>query len=438
MKTIIADNMCLHLRSHSGEDALWINGINKFILNKDVAFILNGIMDSYLSLNVGTLRNNELVEAAIVKAVDYFKCKPDFVRVYVWFILDNIAKYATSSMLHPLLLNHHSSSELLSPTRMDLALTYKCNNQCYFCYADCPRVTTEMDTGEWKAIIDKLSLLDVTTLNLTGGEPVLRNDLIELMSYAKDRFILGLTTNGRLLSTCVCEKLKRTGLWYTQVTIHSLVEDIHDCICGKKGAWQDTVNGIRNSLLTGIHTTTNTTLMRNNYLEVVDFIEFIYGLGVRDICFNSLLISGKGRLYEKDDLRLTHEELRGILKTINVTVKGLSGMKVSWLTPTCYNRLNPIELGLGEKGCSACGFNMTVEPDGRVIPCQSWLHESCGNILTDNWETIWESEVAQKNKLSHAIEECKGCKWIDKCKGACPLDRSWVEDIKCLATNMAC
>jgi radical SAM protein with 4Fe4S-binding SPASM domain len=113
-------------------------------------------------------------------------------------------------------------------------------------------------------------------------------------------------------------------------------------------------------------------------------------------------------------------------------------MKVSWLTPTCYNRLNPIELGLGEKGCSACAFNMTIEPDGRVIPCQSWLHESCGNILTDNWESIWESEVAQRNKSSHAIEECNGCKWIDKCKGACPLDRSWVEDIKYSTTNAVC
>jgi radical SAM protein with 4Fe4S-binding SPASM domain len=423
--------MRLHLRCHEGEDALWINGIHKFLLNNNSAFVFNSIIDSYQKLNSNTLQNNELVESIVEKAANYFQCNSDFIRVYVWFILDNVIKFNSTSSLHPLLLKHDSSfQDLLSPTRMDLALTYQCNNKCYFCYANCPRKTEEIDTSGWKSIIDKISQLDVTTLNFTGGEPTLRDDLTELMSYSKDRFILGLTTNGRLLSSDLCNELVKTGLWYTQITLHSHLDSIHDHMCGKNGAWKDTINGIKNSLSSGIHTTTNTTLMRNNYLDIVDLIEFIYGLGVRDICFNSLLISGKGRLYEKNDLRLTHEELKGILKTINVTVKGLTGLRVSWLTPTCYNRLNPVELGFGEKGCSACGFNMTIEPDGRVIPCQSWLHESCGNMRTDNWSSIWESKVSRENKSSHVIEECSGCQWMNTCKGGCPLDRSWVEDLR--------
>lgn len=429
MKTIITDNMRLHLSKHDDVDILWINGLSKFFINKKSAFIINELIDNFDITNGHTLQNQKLIDIVVGNAAIYFKCDEDLARIYTWFVVDNIIKFPRLLSPHQLLLSGENWEYLGSPTRMDLAVTYRCNNRCYFCYADCPKVGKELNANEWKIIIDKISLLDVTTLYFSGGEPTLRDDLVELMLYSSDRFYLGIITNGRLLSDNLCGKLKHAGMSYAQITIHSHDELIHDDMSGHKGAWADTVNGIKSGLASGIYIATNTTLMRNNYLDIAELVQFLYDVGVRKICFNSLLISGKGKLLQRDDNRLTHEELRSALKTIKIVASHLDGLQVEWLGPTCYNRLNPIELGFGTKNCAACVNNMTIEPDGRVIPCQSWIHEGCGNMIIDGWDTIWNSDVAQKNKLSHCINECKDCKWSDICKGACPLDRKWVEDL---------
>jgi radical SAM protein with 4Fe4S-binding SPASM domain len=312
--------------------------------------------------------------------------------------------------------------------RMDLAITYDCNNLCYFCYAGCPRVTEELSTQEWKLVIDKIKSLGVPSVNFTGGEPTLRDDIVELVSYAGEGLSVGLITNGRLLSDDMCVKLKEGKLGHVQVTIHSF-ERMHDLASGVRGAWVDTINGVKSCLNNGIHVITNTTLMRNNVVDISEFIKYIYGIGIRSMCFNSLLVTGKGKDYEKDNLRLTYDELGGIVNNIIAISKGLGNMSIDWLQPTCYKKFNPIVLGLGVKNCSACSNNMTVEPSGRVIPCQSWIHDGCGNMLIDTWENIICSGIEKRDAIRQTIDICNDCRWIGICNGACPLDRGWVDTI---------
>jgi radical SAM protein with 4Fe4S-binding SPASM domain len=119
---------------------------------------------------------------------------------------------------------------------------------------------------------------------------------------------------------------------------------------------------------------------------------------------------------------LQEQELQKILEEAKTYAQSRD-ISFNWFLPTCYKNVNPVELGFGQRCCSACSVNMMIEPNGDVIPCQSWTQQKLGNILSDPWEQIWNHPVAQDIR-NHAFvqEECKGCEHLDLCLGACPLD----------------
>jgi radical SAM protein with 4Fe4S-binding SPASM domain len=102
-----------------------------------------------------------------------------------------------------------------------------------------------------------------------------------------------------------------------------------------------------------------------------------------------------------------------------------AGIQLEWYSPTCYKQFNPIEFGFGPKSCSAAQYNMTIEPDGSVIPCQSWFKDKVGNILTDPWENVWNHPVnigLREKKYLQGREECRECEYLAECCGGCPLE----------------
>ena len=99
------------------------------------------------------------------------------------------------------------------------------------------------------------------------------------------------------------------------------------------------------------------------------------------------------------------------------------GMDLVWYTPTRRCEFDPVEMGLGLKCCSAARVNVTIEPDGTVLPCQSWF-ESMGNILEDPWDAIWNSELARAIRAkAYMPASCEGCEHEDNCTAGCPLER---------------
>jgi radical SAM protein with 4Fe4S-binding SPASM domain len=96
-------------------------------------------------------------------------------------------------------------------------------------------------------------------------------------------------------------------------------------------------------------------------------------------------------------------------------------LRLIWYTPTRYCEFNPLEHDLGVKGCSAARYNMCVEPNGDVLPCQSYF-ESLGNILHEPWESIWDSALANRLRNREWLpDECKNCPDVEVCGGGCPL-----------------
>jgi radical SAM protein with 4Fe4S-binding SPASM domain len=314
------------------------------------------------------------------------------------------------------------SYQYTAPLRMDLALTFKCPNNCIHCYAGGPHETPELSTSQWKQVIDRLVEIGVFIVTFTGGEPTLREDLPELLQYAQNNgMVTGLITNGRRLKDKkYVQTLEKAGLDFVQVTLESHKPKIHDLMTASEGSWKETVVGIKNAVQSQIYVTTNTTLSRHNAPDFLRTIDYIKELGVAAFGCNSLIYSGKANQVSQE-FALPIEELKPLLTKIHEEAQQLN-LKFLWYTPTQYCRLDPVQLGLGVKSCTAAMVNMCVGPNGDVYPCQSYF-ESLGNILEVKWEQIWNHPLAVKIRNREYVEpKCKDCPELQVCGGGCPLE----------------
>jgi radical SAM protein with 4Fe4S-binding SPASM domain len=309
-----------------------------------------------------------------------------------------------------------------APLRMDMALTFRCSNDCVHCYAGGPHETAELNTSQWKEVIDRLSQIGVFIVTFTGGEPTLRGDLPELLLYAQNKgMVTGLITNGRKLKDPAYVKaLEASGLDFVQVTLESHTPKIHDLMTATEGSWKETVAGIKNAVKSQIYVTTNTTLSKHNAQDFLRTIDYIKELNVAAFGCNSLIYSGKANAASQE-FALPVEALNELLPKIRDKANQL-GLKFLWYTPTQYCQLDPVQLGLGVKSCTAAMINMCVGPNGDVYPCQSYF-ESLGNILVDSWEKIWNNPLSVKIRNREYVEpKCKDCPQLQVCGGGCPLE----------------
>lgn len=325
------------------------------------------------------------------------------------------------------------STRAAAPHKADVALTYACNNRCAHCYNEPERKgMAAVELRDRRRILRRLADIGVPHIIFTGGEPTLCEDLPALVRYANRLGqVTGLNTNGRRLSEAgYPDRLARAGLEHVQVTLASHRPDAHDRAVGAR-AFQETVAGIRNALAAGLHTITNTTLTRANHREAVETVEFIHGLGVTTFAMNGMICAGGGRCNPE---ALPEAELMPLLSAVRDRA-GELGMRFLWYTPTEHCRLSPLELELGPKSCNAAEYSICVEPDGAVLPCQSY-YEACGNILTDDWGSIWDSELFRTLRMRREApreaglpERCWDCADLQVCGGGCPLARMEAEAV---------
>jgi radical SAM protein with 4Fe4S-binding SPASM domain len=306
-----------------------------------------------------------------------------------------------------------------APYRMDLALTYRCNNHCIHCYNESSRAKIEFSTDQWKKVLDKVWEVGIPHVVFTGGEPTLMENLPDLVDYAENLGVItGINTNGRLLSQKeYLNKLIDAGIDHIQITLESHDADIHDEIVASKGAWAQTVNGIRNAVESDLYVMTNTTLLKSNSIHLGDTLNFLSELGLQTIGLNGLIYSGRGETVNQE---ISETDLPALLEIAQSHV-ARTGQRLIWYTPTLYCHFNPVESGLGVKGCTAALYNMCIEPDGSVLPCQSY-YQPLGNILSDPWGKIWGHDLAiSLRERTHLSSTCKLCDVVETCGGGCPL-----------------
>lgn len=310
-------------------------------------------------------------------------------------------------------------AQVSAPYRMDLALTYRCNLNCGHCYnqgADRP----ELSTASWKEVLDRIWGIGVPHAIFTGGEASLREDLPELIHHAETLgMVTGLLTNGvRLADGEYAEELAEAGLDHVQITLESADRDIHNGMTGAD-SFDSTVAAIRNCIGSGMHTITNTTITGRNADVMADTIRFAGGMGLTAVAANAVIRSGRAL---EGEHAVSPRKLASVILAMNEEVDEL-GMRLIWYSPTRYCAFNPMEFDLGEKRCTAGEYNLCVEPDGAVLPCQSW-YEPAGNILADPWDSIWNSPLLLSARNREWVDgECRECVHFSLCGGGCPLER---------------
>jgi len=305
------------------------------------------------------------------------------------------------------------------PVLSEIAVTYRCNLNCQFCYVG-DKNYGELNTSDTKKILFKIyNEAKVPSVSFTGGEPLLRRDICELVAYAsKIGLWTNLITNGTLLTKDVVNTLKKAGLSSAQVSIEGPNPDIHDKITGVTGSFDATVKGIKLFLDAGIPVHTNTTVSKNNLNYLEDIMLLAKEIGLNRLSMNLCIPCGSA--FDKRDLWVSYSEIGDYIVNLKHRAER-ENMKFLWYSPVPMCKFNPIAYGFGNKSCAAITGLLSIDPMGNIIPCSSW-RKPVGSLLKKSFKDIWESPMLSYFKnMEYAPDECHECTHLDKCKGACPL-----------------
>ena len=403
---------------------LLLNGAQLVPLNLSWAILLANLMDQLQAYEGQDLVAEDQWESLLTAAVEethrtYPRTKRQTLASDLHLMLTSLVAIAQGREPEAevgLLSLSDYAPEMTAPHRMDLMVSamekdggWHCNQKCLHCYAAGQPMgeTPELSTEQWKTALALLRKANIPQVTFTGGEPTLRSDLVELVQAAA-WFVTRLNTNGRLLTPELCAGLYEASLDSVQVTLYSAEGNIHNQLVGTNG-FNDTVQGIRHAVDAGLIVSVNTPLcsLNTHYAET---LRFAHSLGVRYVTCSGLIPSGSACGQESRATALTPEQLTDILRQAVDTAEEL-GMELDFTSPGWLDEETLRSLGLNLiPSCGACLSNMAVTPDGKVVPCQSWLSdEPLGDLLHDDWADIWNSPRcaairAESAKLEHICQ----------------------------------
>ncbi|MGD8240098.1 MAG: radical SAM protein [Armatimonadota bacterium] len=312
------------------------------------------------------------------------------------------------------------------PVLSELAVTYRCNLRCTFCYASCNCTSREapygeMSTAEARRVIVRIRReADVPSISFTGGEPMLRDDLCELIAFARElQMRVNLITNGTLITREAAEAFVAAGLNSAQVSLEGGSADVHDALTRQPGSFDATCAGIGHLQRTGIHVHTNTTVSRGNSDCLEQIVDRVAEMGLDRLSMNMVIPCGSA-LESPDQVWVRYDEIGPAVLRVKHRARERD-VEFMWYSPTPYCLFNPIAEGLGNKGCAACDGLLSVAPNGDVLPCSSF-EQGVGNLLKHDFRSIWHSPRAEYHKRNeHAPAICRQCEHFHLCNGACPL-----------------
>jgi radical SAM protein with 4Fe4S-binding SPASM domain len=342
--------------------------------------------------------------------------------------------------------------------------TKRCNLKCCHCYADSPDGTAEpeLSTEQAYALIDDLAAFGCPVVLFSGGEPLLRADMPDLMAYAVSKKMrVTLSTNGTLISESMARRLKTVGLTYAGISLDGLAA-AHDNFRRVEGAFDKALAGIRACRKAGIKVGLRLTLTRSTAADIEDIFKLMTDEDIPRICFYHLVYTGSGKTLQAEDL--SHEESRTVFdKIIDITV-GLHarGIKKEVLTvdnacdgPYLYLRLlredprkaENVKKLLERQGGDAAGQGIgCVDWTGKVFANQFWRHYSFGNVLERPFSEIWMDRSdplmnGLKDKPEHLKGRCGQCTYQALCNGSSRVraeavyNDPWAPDPACYLTD---
>ncbi len=315
--------------------------------------------------------------------------------------------------MEPFLRSVYSRANCLHPQAFFVRLDSKCNQKCDFCNILAPGVEFSLNTGYVTAMLRRMaSLRSNATVNFTGGEPTLRQDLPKLIRYGKSVGIhrMVLQTNAiRFASESYLEEVMTAGLDDALVSFHSSRPDVSDSLTGAPGTWQKTVKGIENALERGLEITLNVVLTTENLDHLEETIAFALERfpGLHGIILSPLQPHGN---------LLNHTHLmpryRDLILPVRAAARRIREADVHLYLSYCENPLcwlldafdveGTVELRgyisrrLRANECGDCHLSTTMDKD-KVKPstCDGCLmDEVCFGVWRSYYELYGEEELS--------------------------------------------
>jgi 12,18-didecarboxysiroheme deacetylase len=345
-------------------------------------------------------------------------------------------------------------------------MTKRCNLKCVHCYAFAEgeeyRGKNELSTEEGKKLIDDLAAFGVPVILFSGGEPLLREDLPDLIDYAVKKGMRAvISTNGTLITEEKAQIFSKFSLSYIGVSIDG-IGTVNDSFRGVTGAFERAMTGIRNAKKVGIKVGLRFTINKRNYEEIPKVFDLIEKENIERVCFYHLVYAGRGsKLIDED---LSHEDARKVVDYIMDRTKASfdKGKPLEVLTvdnhadgPLVYLRLqkeNEIRaaevydlLMMNEGNASGVAIGC-VDEEGNVHADQFWRHYSFGNVRKRPFSEIWMDTTNDlmaklKSKKQFVKGRCARCKWLKICGGNFRVRAEafsgdlWAEDPQCYLTE---
>ncbi len=343
--------------------------------------------------------------------------------------------------------------------------TGQCNLRCIHCYASATNRDSDgqMDTAMGMRFINDLAEFEVPVILFSGGEPLLRKDVFELASFASSRGIrVALSTNGTLINDKTADEIKKICFAEVGISLDG-VSSTNDRFRGKKGAYRDALQGIRNCVARGVRVSLRLTITRYNHEEIPLIFRLIEEEGIDRVCFYHLAYSGRGDGLRQQDV--THSQTRRAVDTICQHTLDMHSRGLRKEVLTVGNHADGVYLYLktlerdpkhaGQilellkiNGGNNSGLRIgAVDDRGNVHPDQFWQNYSLGNVMQRKFGEIWmdtSEPLLQglRNRKKLLKGRCARCKYVDLCNGNLRVRAEavykdlWAEDPACYLSDL--
>lgn len=303
---------------------------------------------------------------------------------------------------------------LRAPVNVTWELTLKCNLHCIHCLSDSvPASENEFSHRECLYLIDQLTSLKVFQVNIGGGEPFMRDDFFEILSYCHEKgLVTCVSTNGMMIDRHVAKRLFPLKLLYLQVSLDGATAPVNDAIRGK-GTYKKILDSMDCLASQSVRFSINTVLTRTNFsqLDTLRDLAGNYGAELRVSRFRP---SGRGKTC-KDGLGPTTDQLESFAHWLNEHDLVRTGDSFFCLTSESRRRK-------GLDMCGAAKMTCCISPTGNVYPC-AFLQEKpflAGNVRECVFKDLWDHSPVFHQFRNLDVKSCLGCDRFETCRGGCP------------------
>ncbi|MBI2850565.1 MAG: radical SAM protein [Chloroflexi bacterium] len=317
---------------------------------------------------------------------------------------------------------HHENgceSETNMPSHPEIVswnITKRCNLRCAHCYLDAGiSAEGELSTEESYRVIDQMAELSTGMVILTGGEPLLRKDLIDIIRRISERGIMAVMgTNGTLIDDNAALTLKKAGLQGVGISLDSLDMEKHDAFRRVKGCWQKTVAGMRACIRQSLPVIVQTTVTPWNLQEIPAMIDFAQDEGASVFNLYYLVCTGRGETLVDLTPQQYEESLDSLAEAQSLHPSIMVRAKCApQIARIAHERGLPASGG----GCPAGVSYLRIDPEGQVTPCP-YLPLVAGNVREAPLKDIWEKASVFRQLRSPSLKgRCGICNYRETCAG---------------------